>query len=102
VVGMTVLLIGIALLVLPGPAILVIPAGLAILGLEFRWARRWMRRAKALIQSGETRFFRRNSGQVSRSEAVPGTQANADRSGRAGPGEPTSRDGAAKVESVAK
>jgi hypothetical protein len=60
VVGMTVLLFGVALLVLPGPAILVIPAGLAILGLEFRWARRWMRRARTMIRSGETRFFRRN------------------------------------------
>lgn len=60
VVGMTVLLFGVALLVLPGPAILVIPAGLAILGLEFRWARRWMRRARAMIRSGETRFFKRS------------------------------------------
>jgi tellurite resistance protein TerC len=42
VIGITVLLIGIALLVLPGPAFIVIPAGLAILGLEFTWARRWL------------------------------------------------------------
>jgi uncharacterized protein (TIGR02611 family) len=59
VVGMTVLLFGIALIVLPGPAILVIPAGLAILGLEFRWARRWMRQARAVIQSGQDRWFQR-------------------------------------------
>jgi len=57
VVGMTVLLLGVALLVLPGPAVVVIPAGLAILGLEFRWARRWMRRARAVIRSGEKRLF---------------------------------------------
>jgi tellurite resistance protein TerC len=57
VVGMTVLLLGVALLVLPGPAVVVIPAGLAILGLEFRWARRWMRRARAVIRSGERRLF---------------------------------------------
>lgn len=42
VIGITVLLIGIALLVLPGPAFVVIPTGLAILGLEFAWARRWL------------------------------------------------------------
>jgi uncharacterized protein (TIGR02611 family) len=59
VVGMTVLLFGIMLIVLPGPAILVIPAGLAILGLEFRWARRWMRQARAVIQSGQDRWFQR-------------------------------------------
>jgi uncharacterized protein (TIGR02611 family) len=40
VVGLTVLLIGVALLVLPGPAFVVIPLGLAILATEFAWARR--------------------------------------------------------------
>jgi uncharacterized protein (TIGR02611 family) len=40
IVGGAVLLIGIALLVLPGPAFVVIPAGLAILATEFDWARR--------------------------------------------------------------
>jgi tellurite resistance protein TerC len=35
VVGGTVILLGVALLVLPGPAMLVIPLGLAVLGLEF-------------------------------------------------------------------
>jgi tellurite resistance protein TerC len=42
VVGMTVLIVGIALLVLPGPAFVVIPIGLAILATEFAWARRWL------------------------------------------------------------
>lgn len=40
VIGGTVLLIGVAMLVLPGPALVVIPVGLAILGVEFAWARR--------------------------------------------------------------
>ncbi|MDE2180703.1 MAG: PGPGW domain-containing protein [candidate division NC10 bacterium] len=40
VVGFTVLLFGITLIVLPGPAVLVIPIGLAILATEFVWARR--------------------------------------------------------------
>jgi tellurite resistance protein TerC len=46
VVGGTVLLIGLALLVLPGPAFLVIPLGLGILATEFVWARRLLRRVK--------------------------------------------------------
>jgi tellurite resistance protein TerC len=46
VVGATVLLIGIALLVLPGPAFIVIPIGLAILATEYAWARRWLRKAR--------------------------------------------------------
>jgi len=46
VVGGTILLLGIALLVLPGPALLVIPVGLAVLGAEFAWARQWLRKVK--------------------------------------------------------
>lgn len=50
VVGGTVLALGVALIVLPGPAFLVIPAGLAILGLEFAWARRALHKARALAE----------------------------------------------------
>lgn len=44
--GFTVLAVGIAMTVLPGPAFIVIPLGLGILGLEFAWARRWLKRIK--------------------------------------------------------
>ena len=44
VLGFTVVLIGIALLVLPGPGLLVIAAGLAMLALEFAWAERVLER----------------------------------------------------------
>ncbi len=50
VVGTTVVLLGVAMLVLPGPALIVIPAGLAILALEFAWARRWLRIARERSQ----------------------------------------------------
>lgn len=50
VVGGTVLLVGIALLVLPGPAFVVIPVGLGILAIEFAWARRWLEHVKARAQ----------------------------------------------------
>ena len=46
VIGLTLLLVGVALLVLPGPAMVVIPLGLAVLGTEFVWARRLLRRIK--------------------------------------------------------
>ena len=46
VIGGTVCLIGMMMVVLPGPALVVIPLGLGILGLEFAWARRWLRRVK--------------------------------------------------------
>ncbi len=48
VVGATILLIGIALLVLPGPAFIVIPIGLGILATEYAWARRWLKKARQI------------------------------------------------------
>ncbi|MDP3296836.1 MAG: PGPGW domain-containing protein [Thermodesulfovibrionia bacterium] len=50
VIGFTVLLIGLAMIVLPGPAIVVIPVGLAILATEFVWARKLYKR----FESGAT------------------------------------------------
>ena len=47
IVGGSVLVIGVAMIVLPGPAFIVIPVGLGILGLEFAWARIWLKKAKA-------------------------------------------------------
>lgn len=46
VIGTTVVLLGVAMLVLPGPGLLTIVGGLAILGLEFAFARRWLQRIK--------------------------------------------------------
>jgi uncharacterized protein (TIGR02611 family) len=54
VIGMTVLVIGIAMIVLPGPAILVIPLGLGILATEFAWASRLLIRVKERIQRSKT------------------------------------------------
>ena len=51
VVGATVLLIGLVMIVAPGPAFVVIPVGLAILGIEFAWARHWLRRLRAAISN---------------------------------------------------
>ena len=44
-VGFTVLLAGLAMLVLPGPALAVIPVGLFLLALEFQWAETWLERS---------------------------------------------------------
>ena len=46
IVGFTVLLIGIILIVAPGPAIVVIPIALAILATEFVWARNLLKKIK--------------------------------------------------------
>ena len=49
VIGITILLLGVAMIVLPGPAFIVIPAGLGILATEFAWARRLVRHARVMI-----------------------------------------------------
>ena len=46
VIGSTVCLIGILLLVLPGPGILTLMLGLAILSVEFLWAKRLFEKSK--------------------------------------------------------
>lgn len=53
VAGFTILITGIALLVAPGPAFVVIPIGLAMLSLEFTWAERLL--AKAVAKSDQAR-----------------------------------------------
>ena len=47
-IGFTVLLIGVILIFLPGPGLLVIPAGLAILSTEFLWARNLLKKIKKI------------------------------------------------------
>ena len=50
VVGFSVLLVGIAMIVLPGPAFIVIPLGLAILATEFVWAAKLLKRAREFFK----------------------------------------------------
>ena len=50
IVGVSVVLVGIVMLVTPGPAIIVIPAGLALLATEFVWARQLLIRLKQTVR----------------------------------------------------
>jgi len=52
-IGGTVVLIGIALLVLPGPGVVIMAAGLAILATEFIWARRAMQRCRSAVDQAQ-------------------------------------------------
>ena len=56
VIGASVVAIGVAMIVLPGPAFIVIPAGLAILSLEFAFARRWLRAIREQSQGAMDRW----------------------------------------------
>jgi uncharacterized protein (TIGR02611 family) len=46
VVGWLLVLIGLAALVLPGPGLLALVAGLAVLAQQYEWARRWLQPVK--------------------------------------------------------
>ena len=50
IIGFTVLVVGMAMIVLPGPAFIVIPLGLAILASEFLWARRLLKRIRNTLR----------------------------------------------------
>jgi tellurite resistance protein TerC len=50
-VGSTVLILGVAMIVLPGPGLVVIPVGLAVLAAEFIWARRLLTRLREEVRS---------------------------------------------------
>jgi uncharacterized protein (TIGR02611 family) len=54
-IGTSVMLLGVVMILTPGPAVLVIPAGLAILAVEFAWARRWLRKVKAYVRIARNR-----------------------------------------------
>lgn len=47
--GLLVTLLGVVLIILPGPAFLLIPIGLAILALEYPIARKWLRKFQTLL-----------------------------------------------------
>ena len=56
VIGTSILLVGVVMLITPGPAIVVIPVGLAILGLEFAWARHWLAKLRRTISDQTARM----------------------------------------------
>jgi hypothetical protein len=47
--GFILIIAGLAMLVLPGPGVLTILGGLALIGQEFEWARRIVDRVKSMV-----------------------------------------------------
>jgi tellurite resistance protein TerC len=79
IIGTSVLLVGVVMLVLPGPALLVIPAGLAILAMEFPLARKWLHVARAKAHETLSRSYRRgrnrkSSGRRRAEQVIPPKQ----------------------------
>lgn len=59
VVGLTLLAAGVVMLVLPGPGIAAILAGLALLATEFAWARRLLAHARRRFDAARDKVRRR-------------------------------------------
>lgn len=55
ILGGSVTLLGICLLVLPGPAFVVIPIGLSILATEFVWAKTWLQKVKDMASQAASK-----------------------------------------------
>ena len=64
IVGFTLIAVGLVLLVFPGPGILVIIAGLAVLATQYAWAQSALDRTKRYAQGAGSRLRRRRSGSV--------------------------------------
>jgi uncharacterized protein (TIGR02611 family) len=60
-IGFTVLAVGIAMIVLPGPAILVIPLGLSILATEFVWAKKFLEKVRSKLKRTDSSLNRPRS-----------------------------------------
>jgi uncharacterized protein (TIGR02611 family) len=62
IVGFTLVAAGAAMLLLPGPGVVTIALGLAILSAEFLWARRWLEHMKRHAGAARDLVRRRSKG----------------------------------------
>lgn len=60
--GGAIVLVGLAMVVLPGPGLVLVPAGLGVLALEFDAARRLRDRLLGALRSGRERWQARRAG----------------------------------------
>lgn len=56
VVGFTILVLGLLMIVLPGPAFIFIPLGLTILASEFVWAEMWLKKVKSKFKEANDKL----------------------------------------------
>ena len=69
VVGVCITCLGLVLIILPGPASLLIPIGLGILALEYPIARKWLRKFQLILSNSAKKadefFAKRKAGKSS-------------------------------------
>ncbi|HEX6845000.1 MAG TPA: PGPGW domain-containing protein [Actinomycetota bacterium] len=72
IAGFVVLLAGVAMLVLPGPGIVVIIAGLAILSTEYVWAQRLLAKAREKAEQAKDAVFKKkDAGETTAEDVAP-------------------------------
>ena len=60
-VGVIIVLIGVVFIILPGPAFLLIPLGLALLSLEYPWARKALRKSQRYMSAAAAKMDKATS-----------------------------------------
>jgi uncharacterized protein (TIGR02611 family) len=75
IVGFVLLLAGIVMIVTPGPGILLIIAGLAVLATEYVWAERLLNLTKRKAVQAKDTIIRRNRSRSNMNDAGSGDQA---------------------------
>ena len=71
IAGVVLLVLGAAMLVLPGPGLLVIIAGLAVLATEYVWAQRLLRIAREKATQAKDAVLRKNKDKTPEAEEPP-------------------------------
>ena len=61
VIGVTIIVIGLAFFVLPGPGLLIVIIGLAVLASEFMWAKQLLDRAKGHYEKAKSKILKKSS-----------------------------------------
>jgi uncharacterized protein (TIGR02611 family) len=72
VVGLVLLLLGLVMMVLPGPGILFILAGLGVLATEYVWAQRMLNYAKQKAEQAKNTVLRKKTDEPPGAEPVSG------------------------------
>jgi uncharacterized protein (TIGR02611 family) len=73
VIGFVLLLVGVVMMVTPGPGILLIIAGLAVLATEYVWAERMLNLAKQKAQQAKNKLTGRDRGKPGENAGASGT-----------------------------
>ena len=76
ILGVSIVLVGVIMIVTPGPAIVVIPAGLALLATEFLWARQLLKKLKERITDGDYFAWRKKASDTDEGMTTRGRDAD--------------------------